>query len=98
MDERQKIEWAQQDKKLLLLLEKQQALPTNHPFSMAKLGEEILAVEELVRSYQVLRATERLGVTCATGYRPWGPSSSVVTLKPAICGQFKTGHRDWPKT
>ena len=23
---------------------------------------------------------------------------SVVTLKPAICGQFKTGHRDWPKT
>jgi hypothetical protein len=60
MDERQKIDWAQQDKKLLLLLEKQQALPTNHPFSMAKLDEEILAVEELVRSYQVLRATERL--------------------------------------
>jgi hypothetical protein len=50
MDERQKIDWAQQDKKLLLLLEKQQALPTNHPFSMTKLGEEILAVEELVRS------------------------------------------------
>ena len=24
--------------------------------------------------------------------------ASVVTLKPAICGQFKTGHRDWPKT
>jgi hypothetical protein len=59
MDERQKIDWAQQDKKLLLL-EKQQALPTNHPFSMAKLDEEILAVEELVRSYQVLRANERL--------------------------------------
>jgi hypothetical protein len=52
MDERQKIDWAQQDKKLLLLLEKQQALPTNHPFSMAKLDEEILAVEELLRSYQ----------------------------------------------
>jgi hypothetical protein len=60
MDERQKIDWAQQDKKLLLLLEKQQALPTNHPFSMAKLDEEILAVEELVRSYRVLRANERL--------------------------------------
>jgi hypothetical protein len=59
MDERQKIEWAQQDKKLLVLLEKQQALPTNHPFSMAKLGEEILAVEELVRFYRVLRANER---------------------------------------
>jgi hypothetical protein len=52
MDERQKIDWAQQDKKLLLLLEKQQALPTNHPFSMAKLDEEIMAVEELVRSYK----------------------------------------------
>jgi Nuclease-related domain len=24
--------------------------------------------------------------------------SSVVTVKPAICGHFKTGHRDWPKT
>jgi hypothetical protein len=24
--------------------------------------------------------------------------ASVVTLKAAICGQFKTGHRDWPKT
>jgi ABC-2 type transport system ATP-binding protein len=24
--------------------------------------------------------------------------ASVVTLKPAICGQFKTGHRGWPKT
>jgi hypothetical protein len=40
MDERQKIDWALQDKKLLLLLEKQQALPTNHPFSMAKLDEK----------------------------------------------------------
>jgi hypothetical protein len=60
MDERQKIEWALQNKKLLLLLEKQQALPTNHPFSMAKLDEEILAVEEVIRSYQVLRANERL--------------------------------------
>jgi hypothetical protein len=60
MDERQKIEWAQQDKKLLLLLEKQQVLPTNHPFSMAKLDEEILAVEEVVRSYRELRANERL--------------------------------------
>jgi hypothetical protein len=59
MDERQKIEWAEQDKKLLVLLEKQQALPTNHPFSMAKLGEEILAVEELVRFYRVLCANER---------------------------------------
>ena len=24
--------------------------------------------------------------------------ASVVTLKPAIRGHFKTGHRDWPKT
>lgn len=60
MNERQKIDWSHQDRKLLLLLEKQQALPTNHPLSMAKLDEEILAVEELVRSYQVLRAHERL--------------------------------------
>jgi hypothetical protein len=25
-------------------------------------------------------------------------SASVITLKPAIRDQFKTGHRDWPKT
>lgn len=59
MDERQKVEWAQQDKKLLLLLEKQQALPTNNPSSTAKLDEEVLAVEEVVRSYRVLSANER---------------------------------------
>jgi hypothetical protein len=29
---------------------------------------------------------------------PGPEQTSVVTLKPAICGQFKTGHRDWPKT
>ena len=60
MDERQKIDWAQQEKKLHLLLEKQQVLPTNHPFSMARLEEEILSVEEVVRFYQVLSAKERL--------------------------------------
>jgi hypothetical protein len=48
MDERQKIDWALQEKKLLLLLEKRQALPTNHPFSMDALEEEIVAVEELM--------------------------------------------------
>jgi hypothetical protein len=43
MDERQKIDWALQEKKLLLLLEKRQALPTNHPFSM---GAFMGALEE----------------------------------------------------
>jgi hypothetical protein len=27
-----------------------------------------------------------------------GGASSVITLKPAIHYQFKTGQRDWPKT
>jgi len=26
------------------------------------------------------------------------PKTSVITLKPAIRYQFKTGQRDWPKT
>jgi hypothetical protein len=26
------------------------------------------------------------------------PMPSVVTLKAAIRGHFKTGHRDWPET
>jgi hypothetical protein len=24
--------------------------------------------------------------------------ASVITLKPATCGQFKTGHFAWPET
>jgi hypothetical protein len=52
MDEWQKIDWALQERKLLLLLEKRQALPTNNPFSMAALEEEIVAVEELISFYR----------------------------------------------
>jgi hypothetical protein len=40
MDERHKIDWGLQATKLLLQLENRQALPTNHPCSMAKLDEE----------------------------------------------------------
>jgi hypothetical protein len=60
MDERQKIDWGLQAKKLLLQLEKRQALPTNHPYSMAALDEEIAAVEELISSYRLLFANERI--------------------------------------
>ena len=28
----------------------------------------------------------------------FGGSASVITLKPATCGQFKTGHFAWPET
>jgi hypothetical protein len=60
LDEREKIDWALQEKKLFLLLEKRQALPMNRPYSMAKLNEEIAAVEELINSYRLLFANERL--------------------------------------
>jgi hypothetical protein len=50
MDERQKIDWGLQAKKLLLQLEKRQALPTDNPCSMARLDAEIAAVEELISS------------------------------------------------
>lgn len=60
MDERQKIDWAQQDKKLHLLLQKQQALPINHPLSMAELSKEIIAVEELVNAFRLMEARKRL--------------------------------------
>jgi len=33
----------------------------------------------------------------AWNYRIANPTS-VVSLKPAIRGHFKTGHRDWPET
>jgi hypothetical protein len=60
MDERQKIDWGLQAKKLRRQLEKRQALPTNHPYSMAKLDEGIAALEELISSYRLLFANERL--------------------------------------
>jgi hypothetical protein len=31
-------------------------------------------------------------------YEANGLRTSVITLKPAIRYQFKTGQRDWPKT
>jgi hypothetical protein len=60
MDERQKIDWGLQAKKLLLQLEKRQALPANHPCCMAKLDAEIEAVEKLISSYRLLFADEHL--------------------------------------
>jgi hypothetical protein len=60
MDERQKIDWALQEKKLFLLLEKRQALPTNNPFSMAALEREIGVVEELISFYRRLCDDEHL--------------------------------------
>jgi hypothetical protein len=60
MDERQKSEWALRAKKLLLQLEKRQALPINHPYSIVKLNAEIAAVEELINSCWLLFANERL--------------------------------------
>jgi hypothetical protein len=60
MDERQKIDWGLQTKKLFLQLEKWQALPTDNPSSTAKLDEGIAAVEELISSYRLLFADERL--------------------------------------
>jgi hypothetical protein len=59
MDERQKIDWALQEKKLFLLLEKRQALPANNPFSMAALESEIKVVEELISFYRRLFAPMR---------------------------------------
>ena len=60
MDERQKIDLGLQVKKLLLQLEKRQALPTDNPCSMARLDAEIAAVEELISSYRLLFADEHL--------------------------------------
>jgi hypothetical protein len=36
--------------------------------------------------------------TLFTAFHVIDGAPSVVTLKPAICGHFKTGHSDWPKT
>jgi hypothetical protein len=60
MKEWQKLDWAHQEKKLLLLLAKQQALPRNCPSSMAELHKEIAAVEELVNAYRLIEVGARL--------------------------------------
>jgi hypothetical protein len=60
VEERQKLDWAYQEKKLLLLLAKQQALPIDCPSSLAELNKEITAVEELVNAYRLIEFGERL--------------------------------------
>jgi hypothetical protein len=60
MDERQKIEWALQAKRLIQQLEKRQAFPRINPYSMAKLDEEIAAIEGLLMSYRLQFAIEGL--------------------------------------
>jgi hypothetical protein len=41
-----------------------------------------------------------LGSTARNGSTPEVdvPCPSVITLKPATCGHFKTGHFGWPET
>jgi hypothetical protein len=60
MHEQQMIAWALRAKKLLLHLEKRQALLRNHRYSMAEWDEDIAAVEELINSYRRLFVDRRL--------------------------------------
>jgi hypothetical protein len=45
------------------------------------------------RSNPNIRSCKHTGSYVSVTFWP-----SVITLKPAIRDQFKTGHRDWPKT
>jgi hypothetical protein len=49
------------------------------------LGQLLLGIAPLVAELPQPRAKSRL-------------NASVVTSKPAIRGQFKTGQRNWPET
>jgi regulator of replication initiation timing len=63
---------------------------------------QLLVGELLLKNHQlrceVARLREALDAKAIQAKKVQMPPPSVVTLKPAICGQFKTGHRDWPKT
>jgi hypothetical protein len=83
MDERQKIDWAQQDKKLLLLLEKQQALPTNHPFSMAKLDEKSWLSKNSSAPTKYCTPTNAFSHSVATGSGA-GEASVNAAVGPVI--------------
>jgi hypothetical protein len=55
MNKAQEIDHAYQEEKLLRLLARRQNLPTNSD-QMPGLAREIMAVEDLVRSYRMVRA------------------------------------------
>jgi hypothetical protein len=54
MNKAQEIDYAYQEEKLLRLLARSQNLPTNSD-QMPGLAREIMAVEDLVRSYRMVR-------------------------------------------
>jgi hypothetical protein len=51
-----------------------------------------------VLGFQKKEAAERFLIAMRERLAKFGLSSSVITLKPATCGQFKTGHSGWPET
>jgi hypothetical protein len=55
MNKAQEIDYAYQEEKLLRLLARRQNLPTNSD-QLPGLAREITAVEDLVRSYRMVRA------------------------------------------
>jgi hypothetical protein len=55
MKKAQEIDYAYQEEKLLRLLARRQTLPANSD-QMPDLAREIMAVEDLVRSYRMVRA------------------------------------------
>jgi hypothetical protein len=57
MNKAQEIDYAYQEEKLLRLLARRQNLPTNSD-QMPVLAREIMAVEDLVRSYRMVRAAD----------------------------------------
>ena len=60
MNEREKLDWAYQERRLLQLLATKQALPADCPSSTAELDKEIAAIEELLMSYWLQFSAERL--------------------------------------
>lgn len=62
------------------------------------LGAESAPVSTEAAVGELRPGLSRLSLKKGPGYRQWDCGSSVVTLKAAIRGHFKTGHRDWPET
>jgi hypothetical protein len=57
MNESQKVDYAYHEDRLTLLLAQRDALPKDSP-QMAVLDSEITTINDLVRSYRILKALE----------------------------------------
>jgi hypothetical protein len=74
------------------------SLPRNVTAQRISIDEGALSKDGIDISKSGQRKHRMVVAAISSDHPQTGPPSSIITLKPAIRYQFKTGQRDWPKT